>query len=152
MRMRCVLGSSIYFTSFFPNVAFKRRIMVFILHILVYAELLLCLIVTLSQKATTGFLESSCDRFVLFREGAKRKVSVRDPIFCGSCVPKLSLLKGQLQRFDKLVSYERAVKILKNDVCIGQAVLEIFEFKVEFPRKIRNFANVSIIRVEQWNS
>ena len=155
MRMRCVLGSSIYFTSFFPNVAFKRRIMVFILHILVYAELLLCLIVTLSQNATTGFPESSCDRFVLFREGAKRKVSVRDPIFCGSCVPKLSLLKGQLQRFYKLVSYERAVKILKNDVCIteiGQAVLEIFEFKVEFPRKIRNFANVSIIRVEQWNS
>ena len=46
---------------------------------------------------------------------------------------------------------ERAVKILKNDVCItetGQAVLEIFEFKVEFPikiTKIRNFANVSII-------
>ena len=50
--------------------------MVFILHILVYAELLLCLIVTLSQNATTGFRESSCDRFVLFREGAKRKVSV----------------------------------------------------------------------------
>ena len=47
------------------------------------------------------------------------------------------------------------MKILKNDVCIteiGQAVLEIFKFKVEFPRKIRNFANVSIIRVEQWNS
>ena len=54
-----------------------------------------------------------------------------------------------------LVSYERAVKILKNDICIteiGQAVLELFEFKVKFPRKIpkiRNFANVSIIRVEQ---
>ena len=65
-----------------------------------------------------------------------------------------SVLKGQLQKFYKLVSYERAVKILKNDVCIteiGQAVLEIFEFKVEFPRKIpkiRNFANVNIIRVE----
>ena len=63
--------------------------------------------------------------------------------------------KGQLQRFYKLVSYERAVKILNNDICIteiGQAVLEIFEFKVEFPRKIakiRNFANVSIIRAEQ---
>ena len=45
--------------------------------------------------------------------------------------------------------------ILKNDICIteiDQAVLEIFEFKVEFPRKspkIRNFANVNIIRVEQ---
>ena len=64
-------------------------------------------------------------------------------------------IKGQLQRFYKLVSYERAVKILKNDICIteiGQAVLEIFEFKLEFLRKIskiRNFANVSIIRVEQ---
>ena len=64
-------------------------------------------------------------------------------------------VKGQLQRVYKLVSYERAVKILKNDICIaeiGQAVLEIFEFKVKFPRKIpkiRNFANVSIIREEQ---
>ena len=62
-------------------------------------------------------------------------------------------LKGQLQRFYKLVSYERAVKII--NICIteiGQAVLEMFEFKVKFPRKIpkiRNFANVSIIRVEQ---
>ena len=48
------------------------------------------------------------------------------------------ILKGQLQRFYKLVSYERAVKILKNDICIteiGQAVLEIFEFKVEFCEK-----------------
>ena len=55
----------------------------------------------------------------------------------------------------KLVSYERAVKILKNDTCIteiGQTVLEIFEFRVEFPRKIpkiRNFAIVSIVRVKQ---
>ena len=64
-------------------------------------------------------------------------------------------VKGQLQRFYKLVSYERAVKTLKNDICIteiGRAVLEIFEFKVEFQRKIPkiiNFANVSIIRVEK---
>ena len=63
--------------------------------------------------------------------------------------------KGQLQRFYKLISYERAVKILKNDICIteiGQAVLEILELKVKFPRKIpkiRNFANVTKIRVEQ---
>ena len=69
----------------------------------------------------------------------------------------LLAFKGQLQRFYKLVSYERVVKILKNDICIteiSQAALEIFEFKVEFPRKIpkiRNFANVSIIRVEQYN-
>ena len=67
----------------------------------------------------------------------------------------VSLIKGQLQRFYKLVSYERAVKILKNDICIteiGQAVLKIFQFKIKFQRKIpkiRNFANVSIIRVEQ---
>ena len=68
---------------------------------------------------------------------------------------KWTKVKGQLQRFYKLVSYERAAKILKKDICIteiGQAVLEIFEFKVKFPRKnpkIRNFANVSTIRVEQ---
>ena len=67
----------------------------------------------------------------------------------------VTTLKGQLQGFYKLVSYERAVKILKNDICIteiGQAVLEIFEFKVKFPRKIpkiRNFTNVSIVRVKQ---
>ena len=68
---------------------------------------------------------------------------------------KMTNIKGQLQRFYKLVSYDRAVKILKNDSCIteiGEAVLEIFEFKVEFPRKIpkiTNFANVSILRVEK---
>ena len=67
----------------------------------------------------------------------------------------LIFLKGQLQRFYKLVSYERAVKILKNDICIteiGQAILEIFEFKVKFPRKIpkiRHFANVNMIGVKQ---
>ena len=65
------------------------------------------------------------------------------------------LLKGQLQRFYKLVSYERAVKVLKNDICIteiGQAVLETFEFEGKFPRKIpkiKNFAIVSTERVEQ---
>ena len=80
-----------------------------------------------------------------------------DELFSKFCLISLKLLiiEGQLQRFYKLVSYERAVKILKNDMCIteiGQTVLEIFEFKVKFPRKIpkiRNFANVSIIRVEQ---
>ena len=49
------------------------------------------------------------------------------------------VFKDELQRFYKLVSYERAVKILKNDICIteiGQAVLEIFEFRVKFPKKI----------------
>ena len=37
-------------------------------------------------------------------------------------------VKGQLQRFYKLISYERASKMLKNDMCIteiGQAVLEL---------------------------
>ena len=37
-------------------------------------------------------------------------------------------LKGQLQRFYKLMSYERAFKTLKNDMCIteiGQAVPEL---------------------------
>ena len=54
----------------------------------------------------------------------------------------------------KLV-YRLRSTALKNDIGIteiGQAVIEIFEFKVNFPRKIskiRNFANVSIIRVEQ---
>ena len=42
-------------------------------------------------------------------------------------------LKGQLQRFYKLMSYERAFKMLKNDMCfteIGQAVLELWNSKV----------------------
>ena len=48
------------------------------------------------------------------------------------------ILKGQLQRKHKLFSYKRALKMLKNDICItviGQAVLEIFHFKVDIPRK-----------------
>ena len=66
----------------------------------------------------------------------------------------ITSVKGQLQRFTSW-SHERAAKILKNDIRIteiDQAVLEIFEFKVQFPRKIpkiRNFAKVSIIIVEQ---
>ena len=46
--------------------------------------------------------------------------------------------KGQLQRFYKLVSYEGALKILKNDIRIteiGQAVLEIFEFQRQISEK-----------------
>ena len=41
---------------------------------------------------------------------------------------EIEKLKGQLQRFYKLMSYERAFKMLKNDMCIteiGQAVLEL---------------------------
>ena len=40
----------------------------------------------------------------------------------------IMIVKGQLQRFYKLMSYERAFKMLKNDMCIteiSQAVLEL---------------------------
>ena len=43
-------------------------------------------------------------------------------------------LKGELQRENKLISYERAFKMLENDMYIagiGQAVLELLSFKVE---------------------
>ena len=44
------------------------------------------------------------------------------------------MLKGELQRENKLISYERACKMLENDMYIagiGQAVLELLSFKVE---------------------
>ena len=43
-------------------------------------------------------------------------------------------LKGELQRENKFVSYERAFKMLENDMYIagiGQVVLELLSFKVE---------------------
>ena len=43
-------------------------------------------------------------------------------------------LKGELQRENKSISYERAFKMLENDMyitVIGQAVLELLSFKVE---------------------
>ena len=43
-------------------------------------------------------------------------------------------VKGELQRENKLISYERAFKMLENDMYIagiGQAVLELLSFKVE---------------------
>ena len=43
------------------------------------------------------------------------------------------LLKGELQRENKLISYKRAFKMLENDMYIagiGQAVLELLSFKV----------------------
>ena len=43
-------------------------------------------------------------------------------------------IKGELQRENKLISYERAFKMLENDMYIagiGQAVLELLSFKVE---------------------
>ena len=63
--------------------------------------------------------------------------------------------EGQLQRKYKLLSYERDFKMLKNDICItviGQAVFEIFHFKVDIPRKsprIIMSLNVSIKSGEQ---
>ena len=53
-------------------------------------------------------------------------------IFTGFCckIP----LKEELQRENKLISYERAFKMLENDMYIagiGQAVLELLSFKVE---------------------
>ena len=51
------------------------------------------------------------------------------PTFCyGKCY-----LKGELQRENKLISDERAFKMLENDMYIagiGQAVLELLSFKV----------------------
>ena len=46
----------------------------------------------------------------------------------------LKIFKGELQRENKLISYERAFKMLENDMyitVIGQAVLELLSFKVE---------------------
>ena len=43
-------------------------------------------------------------------------------------------LKGELQRENKLISYERAFKMLENDMYIagiGQAVPQLSSFKVE---------------------
>ena len=43
-------------------------------------------------------------------------------------------IKGELQRENKLISYERAFKMLENDMYIaeiGQVVLELLSFKVE---------------------
>ena len=45
-----------------------------------------------------------------------------------------NLIKGELQRENKLISYERAFKMLENDMYItqiGQVVLELLSFKVE---------------------
>ena len=45
----------------------------------------------------------------------------------------ISFIKGELQRENKLISSERAFKMLKNDMYIagiGQAVLELLSFKV----------------------
>ena len=44
------------------------------------------------------------------------------------------IVKGELQRENKLISYERAFKMLENDMYIaeiGQVVLELLSFKFE---------------------
>ena len=44
----------------------------------------------------------------------------------------MTVLKGELQRQNKLTSFERSFKILQNEtetIKIGQAVLDIFNFK-----------------------
>ena len=46
---------------------------------------------------------------------------------------KCMTFKGELQRENKLISYERVFKMLENDmyiVGIGQAILELLSFKV----------------------
>ena len=47
---------------------------------------------------------------------------------------RIFYVKGELQRENKLISYERAFKMLENDMYIagiGQVVLELLSFKVE---------------------
>ena len=49
-----------------------------------------------------------------------------------TCELKLLFLQGELQRKNKLISYERTFKMLKNDMYIAeidQAVLELLSFK-----------------------
>ena len=46
----------------------------------------------------------------------------------------MTVLKGELQRQSKLISFERPFKILQNEtkiIKISQAFLEIFNFKIE---------------------
>ena len=47
-------------------------------------------------------------------------------------IKRVTILKGELQRQNKLISSERPFKILQNEtkiIKIGQTVLEIFNFK-----------------------
>ena len=52
----------------------------------------------------------------------------------GATKISIKTFKGELQRENKLISYERAFKMLENDMYIagiGQVVLELLSFKVE---------------------
>ena len=61
-------------------------------------------------------------------------VSLISGLFENCQLSKRTILKGELQRENKLISYERAFKMLENDMYIagiGQVVLELLSFKVE---------------------
>ena len=60
-------------------------------------------------------------------------------VYCSDQFTKSGCIKGELQRQNKLISSERPFKILQNEtkiIKIGQAVLEIFNFK---DRDLDNF-------------
>ena len=59
-------------------------------------------------------------------------------------------IKGELQRQNKLISFERPFKILQNEtkiIKIGQAVLEIFNFK---DRDLDNFTRENDRKTENF--
>ena len=68
---------------------------------------------------------------MLFITTCEAHVANKDQIFF---IWNKILVKGELQRENKLISYERAFKMLENDMHIaeiGQVVLELLSFKVE---------------------
>ena len=55
------------------------------------------------------------------------------PVFCQITMKLHYSVKGELQHENKLISYERAFKMLENDMYIaeiGEAVLKLLSFKV----------------------
>ena len=65
------------------------------------------------------------------------------PNCCPPCLQRDPAFKGELQRENKLISYERVFKMLENDMYIagiGQAVLELLSFKVESGNHQRGFS------------
>ena len=54
-------------------------------------------------------------------------------VISGHKIILITIIKGELQRENKLISYERVFKMLENDMYIagiGQAVLELLSFKL----------------------
>ena len=81
-----------------------------------------------SHKTGSGF--SSLERC----NKADSQVSSKICVPSVHCPQKVWWFKGELQRENKLISYEKAFKMLENDMYvagIGQAVLELLSFKVE---------------------